>query len=178
MIIALMLTFSARWKLIISFSSCFAGGVFIAACLLDLLPDVEEKIDQVSTFFCCCQTSAVSFHWSGEEGERLNSREVLWLMEWQRSGKLGTGYCSDGLFHVHFVQVQTVITSMFLSCALICTVSFPVCFFQCCESALVSVRIRNSIYAQCGSGAGSRVSTTKSFYFTTFNFVTKMENSK
>jgi hypothetical protein len=31
----------------ISFSSCFAGGVFIAACLLDLLPDVEEKIDQV-----------------------------------------------------------------------------------------------------------------------------------
>jgi hypothetical protein len=48
-----MLTFSARWKLIISFSSCFAGGVFIAACLLDLLPDVEEKIDQVSIFFCC-----------------------------------------------------------------------------------------------------------------------------
>jgi hypothetical protein len=47
-----MPTFSARWKLIISFSSCFAGGVFIAACLLDLLPDVEEKIDQVSTFYC------------------------------------------------------------------------------------------------------------------------------
>lgn len=36
-----------RWQLIISFSSCFAGGVFIAACLLDLLPDVEEKIKQV-----------------------------------------------------------------------------------------------------------------------------------
>jgi hypothetical protein len=36
-----------RWQLMISFSSCFAGGVFIAACLLDLLPDVEEKIDQV-----------------------------------------------------------------------------------------------------------------------------------
>jgi len=36
-----------RWRMLISFSSCFAGGVFIAACLLDLLPDVEEKIGQV-----------------------------------------------------------------------------------------------------------------------------------
>lgn len=36
-----------RWRMLISFSSCFAGGVFIAACLLDLLPDVEEKISQV-----------------------------------------------------------------------------------------------------------------------------------
>ena len=36
-----------RWRTIISFCSCFSGGVFIAACLLDLLPDVEEKIDQV-----------------------------------------------------------------------------------------------------------------------------------
>ena len=40
-----------RWRLVISFASCFAGGVFIAACLLDLLPDVEEKIQQVS--HCC-----------------------------------------------------------------------------------------------------------------------------
>ena len=31
----------------ISFSSCFAGGVFIAACLLDLLPDVEESFKKV-----------------------------------------------------------------------------------------------------------------------------------
>ena len=31
----------------ISFSSCFAGGVFIAACLLDLLPDVEESFEKV-----------------------------------------------------------------------------------------------------------------------------------
>jgi len=36
-----------RWRTLISFSSCFGGGVFIAACLLDLLPDVEEKISQV-----------------------------------------------------------------------------------------------------------------------------------
>lgn len=36
-----------RWSTIISFCSCFSGGVFIAACLLDLLPDVEEKIEQV-----------------------------------------------------------------------------------------------------------------------------------
>merc|ERR1719470_383557 len=48
-----------RWRMLISFSSCFAGGVFIAACLLDLLPDVEEKISQVglrrfvcSVFIC------------------------------------------------------------------------------------------------------------------------------
>merc|ERR1711970_610333 len=36
-----------RWKKLISFSSCFGGGVFMAACLLDLLPDIEEKMDQV-----------------------------------------------------------------------------------------------------------------------------------
>ena len=28
----------ARWKVAISFSSCFAGGAFLGACLLDLLP--------------------------------------------------------------------------------------------------------------------------------------------
>merc|ERR1719350_2327234 len=36
-----------RWRLVISFSSCFAGGVFISACLLDLLPDVEESFSKV-----------------------------------------------------------------------------------------------------------------------------------
>lgn len=36
-----------RWRMIISFCSCFAGGVFIAACLLDLLPDVEENFAKV-----------------------------------------------------------------------------------------------------------------------------------
>lgn len=41
------LTSRIRWKLILSFASCFAGGVFIAACLLDLVPDVEEKIQEV-----------------------------------------------------------------------------------------------------------------------------------
>ena len=38
---------SYRWRLVISFSSCFAGGVFIAACLLDLMPDVEESFSKV-----------------------------------------------------------------------------------------------------------------------------------
>ena len=37
-----------RWRLVMSFASCFAGGVFIGACLLDLVPDVEENIQQVS----------------------------------------------------------------------------------------------------------------------------------
>ena len=36
-----------RWKLVISFSSCFGGGVFIGACLLDLLPEVEEQFEAV-----------------------------------------------------------------------------------------------------------------------------------
>jgi len=40
-------TSKIRWRNLISFSSCFGGGVFIAACLLDLLPDVEEKMGQV-----------------------------------------------------------------------------------------------------------------------------------
>ena len=37
----------AWWETTISLCSCFSGGVFIAACLLDLLPDVEEKIFEV-----------------------------------------------------------------------------------------------------------------------------------
>eukprot|EP00088_Acartia_fossae_P021816 TRINITY_DN2317_c0_g1_i1.p1 TRINITY_DN2317_c0_g1~~TRINITY_DN2317_c0_g1_i1.p1 ORF type:complete len:361 (+),score=47.84 TRINITY_DN2317_c0_g1_i1:71-1153(+) len=41
------LTSRIRWRLVISFASCFAGGVFIAACLLDLMPDVEENIQEV-----------------------------------------------------------------------------------------------------------------------------------
>ena len=36
-----------RWTTFISFCSCFSGGVFLAACMLDLLPDVEEKTDQI-----------------------------------------------------------------------------------------------------------------------------------
>ena len=36
-----------QWTTFISFCSCFSGGVFLAACLLDLLPDVEEKTDQI-----------------------------------------------------------------------------------------------------------------------------------
>merc|ERR1719402_473454 len=40
-------TWKQRWKTIISFASCFAGGVFIAACLLDLFPEVQEQITSV-----------------------------------------------------------------------------------------------------------------------------------
>ena len=36
-----------RWKAVISFSSCFGGGVFIAACLLELVPEVEKYIAKV-----------------------------------------------------------------------------------------------------------------------------------
>ena len=35
------------WTLLISLLSCFSGGVFMAACLLDLLPEAEEKIADV-----------------------------------------------------------------------------------------------------------------------------------
>ena len=37
----------ARWKVAISFSSCFAGGAFLGAFLLDLLPEVEEIFEAV-----------------------------------------------------------------------------------------------------------------------------------
>ena len=43
----------SRWRTLISFCSCFSGGVFIAACLLDLLPDVEEKIQEVRSVKQC-----------------------------------------------------------------------------------------------------------------------------
>jgi len=36
-----------KLRMTISYCSCFAGGVFIGACLLDLLPDVEEKVGEV-----------------------------------------------------------------------------------------------------------------------------------
>jgi len=36
-----------RLRLMICYSSCFAGGVFIGACLLDLLPDVEKQVSEV-----------------------------------------------------------------------------------------------------------------------------------
>ena len=38
---------SSKWKKIVSFSSCFSGGVFIGACILDLFPDVHEAMDHV-----------------------------------------------------------------------------------------------------------------------------------
>ena len=34
-------------KTAISLANCFSGGVFVAACLLDLFPDVRESIDKV-----------------------------------------------------------------------------------------------------------------------------------
>ena len=42
-----------RWETFISLCSCFSGGVFIAACFLDLLPDVEQKILEVSGVGLC-----------------------------------------------------------------------------------------------------------------------------
>ena len=30
--------YNTRWKTIIGFANCFSGGVFVAACLLDLFP--------------------------------------------------------------------------------------------------------------------------------------------
>lgn len=38
---------SPRGKNIITLLSCYAGGVFLAACLMDLFPDVRESIDHV-----------------------------------------------------------------------------------------------------------------------------------
>ena len=41
------ITSRTRWKNLISFANCFSGGVFIAACLLDLFPEVQEQIEKV-----------------------------------------------------------------------------------------------------------------------------------
>ena len=38
-----------RWKIVISLCSCFSGGVFIAACFLDLIPETEELFSKVSS---------------------------------------------------------------------------------------------------------------------------------
>ena len=36
-----------RWETLISLLSCFSGGVFIGACFLDLIPDVDSIFQQV-----------------------------------------------------------------------------------------------------------------------------------
>ncbi len=38
---------SSKMKTVVSLGSCFSGGVFLAACLLDLFPDVHEAMDHV-----------------------------------------------------------------------------------------------------------------------------------
>ena len=38
---------NSKWKTAVSLASCFSGGVFIGACILDLFPDVHEAFDQV-----------------------------------------------------------------------------------------------------------------------------------
>ena len=38
---------NSKWKNVVSFASCFSGGVFIGACILDLFPDVHEAMDRV-----------------------------------------------------------------------------------------------------------------------------------
>ena len=37
---------SSKWKKAVSMASCFSGGVFMAACILDLFPDVFEAVDK------------------------------------------------------------------------------------------------------------------------------------
>lgn len=38
---------SSKWRTFVSLCSCFSGGVFVAACILDLFPDVHEAMDHV-----------------------------------------------------------------------------------------------------------------------------------
>lgn len=38
---------NTKWKIVVSLASCFSGGVFIAACILDLFPDVHEAMNRV-----------------------------------------------------------------------------------------------------------------------------------
>ena len=48
----LMFTFTffslfLRYSRVISLLNCFAGGVFLGTCLLDLFPEVQDNIDEV-----------------------------------------------------------------------------------------------------------------------------------
>ena len=36
-------------RTVICICSCFSGGIFLSACLLDLLPEVEEKFEEVDS---------------------------------------------------------------------------------------------------------------------------------
>ena len=38
---------NSKWKNVVSLASCFSGGVFIGACILDLFPDVHEAMNRV-----------------------------------------------------------------------------------------------------------------------------------
>ena len=38
---------STKWKKSVSLCSCFSGGVFLAACLLDLFPEIHKAINRV-----------------------------------------------------------------------------------------------------------------------------------
>lgn len=38
-----------RYKRTISLLNCFAGGVFLGTCLLDLFPEVQDNINDVMT---------------------------------------------------------------------------------------------------------------------------------
>lgn len=38
-----------RYQRIMSLLNCFAGGVFLGTCLLDLFPEVQDNIDKVIT---------------------------------------------------------------------------------------------------------------------------------
>lgn len=38
-----------RYQRIISLLNCFAGGVFLGTCLLDLFPEVQDNISDVMT---------------------------------------------------------------------------------------------------------------------------------
>jgi len=37
----------SMWRTAICICSCFSGGIFLSACLLDLLPEVEEKFEEI-----------------------------------------------------------------------------------------------------------------------------------
>ena len=45
-----------RWRTMVSLLSCFSGGVFMGACFLDLIPDVDEIFQQVFRFNCMFET--------------------------------------------------------------------------------------------------------------------------
>jgi len=113
---------STRWRIIISFCSCFSGGVFIAACLLDMLPELQEKVDEIregikdaynldieyplSQFMMCCgfflilTLEQVVLHFQENWIQESEERQHLLSQTPYQQQSVSSGASNDGHGHL------------------------------------------------------------------------------